>query len=207
MSEQMIGILGGLVGSILTVVITKVLDLVQKKNEYTYDLKKQFFSKKLQAAESAIMQYSLFSDALNQLIILFGRYKESQTTVGENLNDNLLKQIEEKISLANSSSLALSNSISLYFDLTSSYSANEILTRFYDSLNMLAPYSENVEVTHEQYLRFIGTEHEKEAHEIYQNAEKFMGQVMKNVGEGYKVVDAELRNQINQIRSGMKKYE
>ncbi len=207
MSEQMIGILGGLIGSILTVVITKILDLVQKKNEYTYDLKKQFFSKKLQAAEAAIMQYSLFSDALNQLIILFGRYKEGETKVGENLNDNLLKQIDEKIAQANSSSLALSSSIGLYFDLTSNYTANEILNGFYDNLNMLAPYSENVEITHEQYLRFIGTEQEQEAFNIYQQSEDYMAQAMKNVAEGYKVFDEELRNQIGQIREEMKKYE
>lgn len=72
---------------------------------------------------------------------------------------------------------------------------------------MLAPYSENIEVTHDQYLKFIGTDKEKEAYDIYQNAEKYMGQAMKNVGEGYKVFEAELRNQINQIRNEMKKYE
>jgi len=207
MSEQMIGILGGLIGSVLTVIATKIIDLIQKKNEYTYDLKKQFFSKKLQAAEATIMQYSLFSDALNQLIILFGRYKESDTNFGENLNDNLQKQIDEKIALANNSSLALSSSIALYFDLTSNYTANDILKSFYDSFNMLAPYSENVEVTHQQYLKFIGTDQENEAYKIYQNAENMLGDAMKNTGELYKEFDVELRNQIAQIRTEMKKYE
>lgn len=207
MSEGLIGILGGLIGSILTVVITKVLELVQKKNEFDYELKKQFFNKKLLSAESATMQYAHLSEGINQLIILFSRYRESDSNVGRNLNDNLLKQIDEKIALANSSSLALSSSINLYFDLTTNYSTNEILTNFYDSINMLAPYIENVEITHEQYLRFIGTEQENEAFEIYQNAENFLGQAMKNVADGYKVFDAELRKQMSQIRTEMKKYE
>jgi len=207
MSEELIGILGGLIGSILTVVVTKILELVQKKNEFTYDLKKEFFSKKLLAAEATIMQYSHLSEALNQLIILFSRYTESNTNVGQNLNNNFLRQIDEKIALANSSALALSSSITLYFDLTSNYSANEVLTSFYDSLNMLAPYSENVEMTHEQYLRFIGTEQENEAYQIYLTAENFLGQAMKNVAEGYKAFDAELINQIKQIRIEMKRYE
>jgi hypothetical protein len=207
MSAELIGILGGLIGSILTVVITKVIELIQKKNEFTYELKKQFFAKKLLSAEATIMQYSHFSEALNQLIILFSNYKESDSNVGRNLNNNLLKQIDEKIALANSSSLALSSSISLYFDLTSNYTANEILTSFYDKLNMLGPYTENVEVTHEQYLNFIGLEQENEAYEIYQNAENFLGQAMKNIAEGYKVFDFELRHQISQIRNEMRKYE
>ena len=147
------------------------------------------------------------SDALNQLILLFGRYKEGETSVGENLNNNLLKLIDEKIAQANNSSLALSNSIGLYFDLTSNYTANEILNEFYDNLNILSPYLENVEVTHEQYLRFIGTEHENEAFKIYQQAEDYMAQAMWNVAEGYKVFDEELINQVSQIRKGMKKFE
>ncbi len=207
MSEGLIGILGGLIGSILTVVITKVLELIQKKNEFTYDLKRQFFAKKLLAAEATIMQHSHLSEALNQLIILFSRYRESNSKVGKNLNDNLFNQLDQKIALANSSALALSSSITLYFDLTSNYSTNEILTSFYDQLNMLAPYVENVEITHEQYLRFIGTEHENEAYEIYQNSESYLDQAMKNVAEGYKIFDVELRNQIGQIRIEMKKYE
>lgn len=207
MSEGLVGILGGLIGSILTVVITKILELLQKKNEFNYELKKQFFNKKLLAAEAATIQGSHLSEAINQLIVLFSRYRESDSNVGKNLNDNLLKQIEEKIALANSSSLALSSSINLYFDLASNYTTNEIFISFYDSLNMLAPYTENVEITHEQYLRHIGTEHENEAFEIYQNAENFLGEEMKNVANGYKIFDVELRNQIRQIRSEMKKYE
>lgn len=207
MSEGLIGILGGLIGSILTVVITKFLELLQKKNEFEYELKKQFFNKKLLSAESATMQYAHLSDAINQLIILFSRYRESESSVGRNLNDNLLKQIDEKITLANSSSLSLSSSINLYFDLTSNYTANDILIGFYDSVNMLGPYTENVEITHEQYLRFIETEQENEAFEIYQNAENHLDQAMKNVADGYKIFDAELRRQMGQIRTEMKKYE
>ena len=207
MSEGIIGILSGLIGSILTVVITKLLELIQKKNEFKYDLKKQFFAKKLLAAEKTIMQYSHLSEALNQLIVLFSRYKESNSNVGKNLNDNLFNQLDQKIALVNSSAFALSSSITLYFDLTSNYSTNEILTSFYDQVNMLAPYVENVEITHEQYLRFKGTEQENEAYEKYQNAESYLDQAMKNVAEGYKIFAVELRNQIGHIRVEMKKYE
>lgn len=207
MSEGLIGILGGLIGSIMTVVITKVLEVIQKKNEFNYELKKQFFNKKLLAAEATTIQYSYLSIALNQLIILFSRYKESDSNFGENLNDNLLKQINEKIVLANNSSLELSSSINLYFDFTSNFSTNQILTSFYDSLIMLGTYTENVEITHEQFLRFIGTGDENVAFEIYQNAENYLDQAMKNVAEGYKTFDDELREQIEYIRNQMRKYE
>jgi len=207
MDNSLIAIFGGLLGSIFTVVITKILEIIQKKNEYQYELKKQFFAKKLEAAEAAIMQYSLFSDALNQLIILYARYEESSTDIGKNMTDNLLKQVDEKLTLANSSSLALSNSITLYFDLTSNFTANQVLSTFFDELSKLSPYMENTDFTHQQYLDHMGGPYENEAREIYNTSEKYLAQAMKDVSEGYKVFDQELRNQILQIRNQMKKFE
>ncbi len=203
----MIGILGGLIGSLLTVVVTKIIDLIQKKNEYKYDLKRQFFSKKLEAAETAIIRYSLFSEALNQLIILFSAYKEDESEFNVELSNNLLEQFNEKIKLANNSSLALSNSILLYFDLTSNYTANQVLKDTYDNLNMLGVYLENVDAAHDQYLNSIGTELETGAKTIYDNAIKKMEEEMKNIAEFYKEFNIEIEKQISQIRQEMKKYE
>lgn len=207
MSGELVGILGGLVGSTMTVIITKFLEIIQQKNEFSFELKKQFFSKKLQAAEAATMQYSHFSEALNQLSILYSRYRESNSNVGQDLTNNFLKQIDAKIAVANSSSLALSNAVGLYFDLQSNFTSNQILTHFYDSLNMLASYIENLEFTHDQYLRNVGGSQEAEAYQIYINAENNLDQAMKKVGEEYKIADTELRNQMYQIRNSMRKYE
>lgn len=207
MDNYLNGILGGLIGSILTVVIGKSLEILQKSKEHKYELEKQFFVKKLSAAEATVMQYSLLSDALSQLIILYSRYEAYETDIGKQLNDDLLKQIDEKIALANKASLNIANAISLYFDLQSDFSKNQIISSFYDTLNSLGPYSENVNKTFHQYLNYKGTEHEKEAHDIYLNAERHMGAAMKNVADGYKVFDDELQNQIVQIRTEMKKFE
>ncbi|USD24643.1 hypothetical protein [Flagellimonas marinaquae] len=207
MDNYLIGALGGLIGSILTVVISKGLEIFQKSKEHKYELEKQFFLKKLSAAEAAVMQYSLFSDALSQLMVLYGRYEEYETDVGKQLNENLLNQIDEKIALANNASFSIANAISLYFDLQSDFSKNQIISNFYDTLNSLGPYSDNVEKTFHQYLNYKGTKHEKEAYDIYLNAERFMGAAMKNIADGYHVFDNELQKQIMQIRTEMKKFE
>lgn len=207
MDNYLIGALGGLIGSILTVVVSKSLEILQKSKEHKYELEKQFFLKKLSAAEATVMQYSLFSDALSQLIILYSRYEEYETDVGKQLNENLLNQIDERIALANNASLSIANAISLYFDLQFDFSKNQIISSFYDTLNSLGPYADNVEKTFQQYLNYKGTEHEKEAYDIYLNAEKFLGAAMKNIANGYHVFDNELQNQIVQIRNEMKKFE
>jgi hypothetical protein len=52
-------IMGGLVGSIFTVIITKILEIIQKSKEHKYSLQKTFFEKKLQSAEAAVAQWYL----------------------------------------------------------------------------------------------------------------------------------------------------
>ena len=207
MNDYLIGTLGGLIGSILTVVISKSLDILQKSKEHKYDLQKQFFTKKLTAAEITVMQYNMMSDAITQLIVLYGRYEQNDTEIGSQLNDNLLKQIEEKTLLANNASLSLSNAISLYFDLKSDFSKNKIITDFYNSLNSLAPYSENVENTFSQYLKNKNTENERIVYELYQKSEKDLATEMSKIASEYQKFDIEIQKQIGQIRSEMKKFE
>lgn len=207
MDNHLIALLGGLIGSILTVIITKALDLVQKRNEFKYDLKRVFFNKKLQVAEAAISQYSLLSETLNQLIILYSRYNETNSEFGAALNDTFLKQANEKLVLVNSSFHSSANSISLYFDLPSEYTSNEILSAFFDNLNALSPYAEAVEFTFNQYQFYKGTEKEEEAYEIYSQSEIDLGNSMAKLSSTYKEFDEELRRHIQKIRNEMKKYE
>lgn len=91
--------------------------------------------------------------------------------------------------------------------MTSDFSKNKIISDFYDSLNSLAPYSENVENTFQQYQRFIGTENEQKAYEIYLQSEKNMADGMFKISSEYQKFDNEIQNQIIQIRNEMKKFE
>lgn len=54
LSSSIIALLSGLVGSILTIAVSKVLDLIQKRQEHKYALRKAFFEKKLQVAEAMV---------------------------------------------------------------------------------------------------------------------------------------------------------
>jgi len=53
-SPSIIVVLSGLIGSILTIAVSKVLDLIQKRQEHKYALRKAFFEKKLQVAEAVV---------------------------------------------------------------------------------------------------------------------------------------------------------
>jgi hypothetical protein len=199
MNEGFIAIIGGFAGSALTVIITKILELIQKDKEFKYDLKKQFFTKKLQAGETAIIQYTGLCVALQQLSTIYNQHEESQTKIGQNLKDNLLKQLDNKLLIINSSSFELANSINLYFDLKSNFSEGEIIPSVYDKMN--------VEECYEIYLKENELTRQDEAYEKYEIAYDALVQAMKDIGSLYKNFENEIRGQIKQIRNEMKKYE
>lgn len=203
MNEGLVAIIGGLAGSTLTVIITKFLELIQKEKEFKYDLKKQFFAKKLQTGETAIIQYTNLCVALQQLSTIYNRHEQSQTEIGQSLKDNFLKQIDSKLLIINSSSFELANSINLYFDLKSSISEGEIMSSVYDKMNVLSIYIEKVE---ECYAIYLETK-QNEAYEEYEIAYDSLLQAMRDIGNLYKKIEDELRGQIRQIRNEMKKYE
>jgi len=53
-SPSTIALLSALISSIITIGITKVLDLIQKRQEYKYSLQKIFVEKKLEMAEDMV---------------------------------------------------------------------------------------------------------------------------------------------------------
>jgi len=207
MENYIIGAFGGLIGSILTVVISKSLEILQKSKEHKYELQRQFFLKKLAAAEATVMQCSLLSEAISQVIILYSRYEEYENDIGNKLCDNILKQLDGKIALASSASLSIANAIRLYFDFASDISKKQNVTEFYDAFNSLAPFTENVEKTFKQYLNSQGTENEQMYRNIYQNSEKDLAFAMKKIADGYVKFNTELNIYVAQIRNEMKKFE
>ena len=64
-------IIGGLIGSVLTVIISKILDIMQQSREHRYSIQKTFFTKKLEVAEAAVSQWYVSSNVLGSIARLY----------------------------------------------------------------------------------------------------------------------------------------
>jgi hypothetical protein len=112
------GILGGFIGSILTVLIARICDLIQKRNEHNYSLKKAFFDRKLPVAEAAISQrYLLISSLMNFLAVL-DVISNNMHLVGSAPPEFLQRMIDDTNKKAEflSGPLNVANASALYFD-------------------------------------------------------------------------------------------
>lgn len=119
-------ILGGLIGSIVTVLLTKIFELIQKSKEHKYYLRKLFFEKKLQSAEAAVAEWYSASSSLFALAKLY----ELMSTEGRELDEEVFEQLEAAAlaklkEIERSTTNQISNSVFLYFDIDTDLFLNE----------------------------------------------------------------------------------
>lgn len=110
-------LLGGLIGSILTVVITKVLDLLQQSQKHRYSLKQSFFQNKLRSAEAAATQWQLFSNSAGTFEALAKQWNEKPRSFSSASIDLLGRELHSHLESIRQSSVDAANTVMLYFEL------------------------------------------------------------------------------------------
>ena len=110
-------LLGGLIGSILTVVITKVLDLFQESRKHRYSLKQSFFQNKLRSAEAAATQWQVFSKSAGFFEALAKQWSEKPKSFSSASIELLGRELDSHLEITRQSSIDAANTIMLYFEL------------------------------------------------------------------------------------------
>jgi gas vesicle protein len=203
----LVGIFGGIIGSILTVVITKLIDLIQKSKEHKYALGKMFFEKKLNAAEIITTQYQILSNACLNLSIVFERLTQDETESEDYVGNYLFETVNKQLEVANNASLILGNAIGLYFDHESTFSSSEKTKEFYQELGKLQVVSERASNSYTVYAESIGSELEEQANESWGKAEAELESTLKEISNRYKAFNEEINSLLSQIRKEMKRFE
>jgi hypothetical protein len=201
-------ILGGLIGSILTIIVAKVLDMVQKGKEHRYSLQKSFFEKKLYAAETAVAQWYSVASSLGALATLYERMssaeKEFDLEVFRVMNDAFASQLQQ-LSQASSK---IANPILLYFEIDDPTFWNyEPLKRFFDCLSSLMASGASLRVMLEVYNLSKGTKYEELA---WNEVRGILDQCKPHFKDLSKVLDQareEMLILLRKVRMEMKKYE
>ena len=201
-----IGILGGLTGSIVTVLVTKLLDIFLTSKQHQYGLETKFFERKLNAAETAMTQYNILYTALLNLGLLYERMNNESNEIEEYLQSQLHQQGMQQIELASNSSFILANSIMLYFDLETQFSQNKVIRDFYNALGAIGTLLKNDYETFIHYRSTIGTNLEQTALQLHQKAAEELDNGIKAVSSSIEKFNREIQNIMEQIRAEMKRF-
>jgi hypothetical protein len=205
---SVITLLSGLLGSILTIVLTKVLDLFQKSKEHKYSLQKVFFERKLNAAETATIQFQILANACFNLSVLFERLNNEDEDEDENfLDKHLFEQVTQQTEVANNASFLIANSVTLYFDLDNAFMHNEKIKNFYEILGQLQTVDKQSQKDYEFYESHIGSQYETQAYEIWNQSEQRLEDTLKRIADSYKTFNLEIIKVLGQMRDQMKKFD
>ena len=206
--EKTIALLSGLVGSILTVIVTKVIDIFQKKNEQNFYFKKAFFDKKLESAERIISIWYATSTNLGNLAAIYDRVAIDENELGTDWFDNLNNLYGTKLSDLDALSSQIQNSIYLYFDLDSSGKYNyDPLKELYERISRIHLLQESIESAELDYEKAIGTKFENLAKTELDKHYVQLRLCFQDLSTIMKDAKNELVDYIRQLRKEMKKFE
>jgi hypothetical protein len=189
-------LLGGLIGSVLTIFITKILDIVQKRQEHRYSLQKLFFEKKLQAAESTISLLSKVSSAVFAVKFLFESITDQRIIVGEDFMTiwrDSLQSILEKTRTYDVSS------ISLFFDFEKGQKNISLFKSIIHSLSSLKILAE--------YMKLYANNKEIDNSENIKKSRTLMTQHFELLSKNMEILEKSISDYSDKIRLDLKRFE
>lgn len=207
MNDGLVTILAGLLGSIITIIVTKALEIFQKTSEYKEDLKKQYFLKKLQAGETAMIQFTHISASLKQLSVLYLEHNKLESGISKSFKENFLQQINDKLTTINSSSLLLSSSINLYFDFKNKSFESNVLTIITNKISVFSNFVDSANHAYGIYMKADGIREENQAWTKYIVEYDNVLLAAKDIGVFFEECDNVIQEQMEQMRNEMRKYE
>lgn len=206
--EKTIALLSGLVGSILTVLITKIIDLIQKHKEHNFQFKKAYFDKKLASAENAISLWYATSVNLGNMAAIYDRVAIDESELGTEWFENLYKLYGNKLTELDKLSNQLQNSIYLYFDLENNGKYNyDPLKELYERVSRINMLSETIQSAENEFDKAKGTQYEELAKKELENYYQQLRLCFQDLSTIMKHAQNELTDFIKQLRIEMKEYE
>jgi hypothetical protein len=193
MDESTLVLFGGLVGSIATVGVGKIIDLIQKKQEHEYSLQKMFFEKKLRVTEDYVNYLQNSINALLPLIYILQNVQKRPLSI---FNKATSAQFVESLSRLKKISEEKDNKYmaGLYYDLSK---MGELDSRFTENvLEIMTRLNEKTEALRSE------TAPEKQSQlreDIFQEIAFFADMLEKG--------KKDMNEMISQCRESMKQFE
>lgn len=201
-------VLGGLIGSLATIAITKLLELLQKSKEHKYSLQKAFFVKKLETAEVAVRQWYVLSTSIGGLAKMYERAPVDEVGYDPEVFNAMHLKLTELVNQVDLSANSVANSFLLYFDMDeeSLWDMNS-LDKYFEKLSDIVTSANELRYYEELVPSIVGTEHEAIVNQRIIEISKNLGPelvalagIMREMQQG--VIDL-----LSKVRKEMSKYD
>jgi hypothetical protein len=117
MDDKYIAILGGLVGSSFTIVVTKIFDYFQTKQLHNLSLKKEFFLRKINVFEKTVSYMTFAHTSITNMAVLLKTALNENVTFTDEQTEDIFTRLENNVQQVYQVTQDTSGAIDLYVDL------------------------------------------------------------------------------------------
>ncbi len=117
MDDKYIAILGGLVGSAFTIVVTKIFEYFQTNQLHKLSLKKEFFLRKINVFEKTVSYLTIAHTSITNMAVLLKTALNENVTFTNEQTQDIFNRLQKNIDQVYQVTQEIAGSIDLYVDL------------------------------------------------------------------------------------------
>jgi hypothetical protein len=201
------GAVGGLLGSLVTVAVTKYFEMRQAEQEHRLAMKRVFFERKLDAAEAAVAQWSETTLTIGALVALFERPPILEGGRHAGVFISMLGTVLERINHLERQSVEVAQTFPLYFDFSSSFWERAYSGAYLDSLSRISAQLDLLNLG----LQLLEERPDGEQADQIREGNAFLKDQLGRELDQFAVLNnnarEEMRGALSALREGMKRYE
>lgn len=144
MDDKYIAILGGLVGSSFTIVVTKFFEYFQTNQLHKLALKKEFFLRKINVYEKTVSYVTIAHTSITNMAVLLKTAMNENVTFTDEQSKDIFTRLEKNIQQVYEATQETAGSIDLYVDLKHDDKEVEDTQHFWELLGIINQLSHDV---------------------------------------------------------------
>jgi len=207
-SVMVSAVMGGAVGSLITIITAKLTGIVLKEREHKRGLQRAFFERKLSAAEHAMAQWHATASLLTGIITLYeqitGKERELEYELFRVTNDAFVSQWQKISQTAHEAA----NTLLVYFDTEESAFINaDGIKKLLDRLSSIRSLDISLKFALDMFDKCKGTRKEGEA---WEQVKRIMDQYhsnLKDISAIFGQAQKEMVDFLSTVRKDMRRYE
>lgn len=144
MDDKYIAILGGLVGSSFTIVVTKVFEYFQASQSHKLSLKKEFFLRKINVFEKTVSYLTIAHTSITNMAVLLKIAMNENVTFTNEQTQDIFDRLQKNIDQVYQVTQEIAGSIDLYVDLKHDDKEVQDTERFWELLGTINQLAHDV---------------------------------------------------------------
>lgn len=144
MDDKYIAILGGLVGSSFTIIVTKVFEYFQASQSHKLSLKKEFFLRKINVFEKTVSYLTIAHTSITNMAVLLKTAMNENVTFTDEQTQDIFGRLQKNIDQVYQVTQEIAGSIDLYVDLKHDDKEVEDTQRFWELLGTINQLAHDV---------------------------------------------------------------